>query len=280
MANEEMRRYWNEAAGPEWVAMERDFDVALAPFSDELLGRAAPQPGEHALDVGCGFGTTALALAQAVGPGGHVMGIDISAPLLARARQRAAGACATNVTFREADAQDATLPPAHFDLVLSRFAIMFFDDPVAAFRNLHLATARGGRLVFACWRPPEYNPWFTFPCAAIAPCIPLPAPPSALSGPFAFGDDRHVREVLASAGWVGITIDPFDADVVQGAGGDADAVVRHLVRGQVAAALKAAPEEDRDAALRALREAVEAHMGDGPATWPGRAWMVGARRSE
>ncbi len=278
MANEEMRRFWNEAAGPEWVALEREFDVTLAPFSDELLRRAAAARGEHALDVGCGFGTTALALARAVGPDGRVMAVDVSAPLLERARQRAQDAGITTVIFREADAQDAALPQGHFDLVLSRFAVMFFDDPVAAFRNLLAAAKPGGRLAFACWRSAEDNPWFTFPASVIAPYVALPAPQPGAAGPFSFADEARVREVLAAAGWAAVVVDAFDADVVQGGGGDADAVVRHLARGQVAVALRNATEPDRDAALAALRAAVAEHMGDGPAKWPGRAWMVGARR--
>ena len=278
MANEEMRRFWNEAGGPEWVSLEREFDVTLAPFSAELLRRAEPAAGEHALDVGCGFGTTTIALARAVGPSGRVMGVDLSAPLLARARERAAEAGLTTIIWREADAQDAALPAGHFDLVLSRFAVMFFDDPVAAFHNLLRATKPGGRLAFACWGPVEANPWFTFAGAAIAPHVTVPVPPPGGVGPFSFGDAGHVHEVVAAAGWAAITIDAFDADVVQGGGGDADAVVRHLARGPVAVALRTAPEADRDAALTALHARVAEHMGAGPATWPGRAWMVGAHR--
>ena len=278
MPNDEMRRFWNEAAGPEWVALEREFDVALAPFGNELLRRAAPATGEHVLDVGCGFGTTTLALAAAVGPEGRVMGLDISAPLLARARERADAAGVTNIIWREADAQAAALPSEHFDLVLSRFAVMFFDDPVAAFANLLGAAKPGGRLAFACWQPAARNPWFTFPGQVIAPYVPLPAPPAAAAGPFAFGDDGRAQEILAAAGWADIRVDPFEATIVQGGGGDADAVVHHLVRGPVAVALQGAPAADRDAALAALRSAVAEHMGAGPATWPARTWMVAARR--
>jgi SAM-dependent methyltransferase len=277
MANDEMRRFWNEAAGPEWVRLEREFDIALAPFGDELLRRAAPSPGDHVLDVGCGFGTTTLALARAVGPEGRVMGADISAPLLERARARGAEAGAANIIWREADVQDAALPAAHFDLVVSRFAVMFFDDPVAAFHNLLTAAKPGGRLVFLCWQPPDRNPWFTFPAEVMGPFITIQPPPPG-AGPFSFGDRARVREVVSGAGWADVTVDGFEAEVVQGGGGDADAVVHHFVRGTVAAALDAAPEPSRTAAVDALRAAVSAHMGDGPAAWPARAWMVGARR--
>jgi SAM-dependent methyltransferase len=277
MANEEMRRYWNDAAGPEWVRLEHEFDVALAPFADELLRRSAPSAGEHVLDVGCGFGTTTIALARAVGDDGRVMGADISAPLLERARARAAEAGVTNVIWREADVQDAPLPAAHFDLVVSRFAVMFFDDPVGAFRNLLAATKPGGRLGFVCWQPVERNPWFTFPGDVMAPFITIPSPPPG-TGPFSFGDAARVLEVVSGAGWAGTSIEPFEADMVEGGGGDADAVVHHLVRGTVAAALNTAPDDARAAAVDALRTAVATRMGDGPASWRARAWMVGAHR--
>jgi SAM-dependent methyltransferase len=271
-----MRRYWNDAAGPEWVGLERDFDVALAPFADELIRRAAPAPGEHVLDVGCGFGTTTLALARAVGHDGRVMGLDISEPLLSRARERAQADGIRNVIWRQADAQEADLPPGHFDLVASRFGIMFFDDPGAAFRNLHRATKPAGRLAFVCWQPAACNTWYTFPTEAMAPYLPVPPPLPAGPGPFSFGDPDHVRQVLAAAGWGTVGVDAFDAEMVQGGGGDLDAVMHHLVRGAVATALRDAPL--RATALDALRNAVAAHMGDGPAVWPAKAWMVTARR--
>jgi SAM-dependent methyltransferase len=271
-----MRRYWNDAAGPEWVDLERDFEVALVPFADELLRRAAPVPGEHVLDVGCGFGATTVALARAVGDDGRVMGLDISAPLLSRARQRAEAAAIRNVIWRQADAQDAQLPTGHFDLVVSRFGVMFFDDPVAAFANLHGATKPGGRLVFVCWQPAACNAWYTFPADVMAPYVAVPAPLPDGPGPFSFGDPARVRRVLADAGWAGVGVDAFDAEMVQGAGGDVDAVMHHVVRGPVAAALRDAPL--RATALDALRSAVAAHMGDGPAAWPAKAWVVTARR--
>jgi len=271
-----MRRYWNDAAGPEWVGLEREFEVALAPFADALLRRAAPVPGEHVLDVGCGFGATTVALARAVGDDGRVMGLDISEPLLSRARARAEAAAVGNVIWRQADAQDAPLPPGHFDLVVSRLGVMFFDDPVAAFANLHGATKQGGRLAFVCWQPAARNAWYTFPTEVLAPYVTVTPPLPDGPGPFSLGDPDRVRGVLADAGWGGIGIDEVDAEMVQGAGGDVDAVMHHLVRGPLAAALRDAPL--RATALDALRTAVAARMGDGPAVWPAKAWAVTARR--
>ncbi len=148
MANEEMRRYWNESAGQEWVGLEDEFERALAPVGTEMLRRAGAKPGQRVLDVGCGLGGTTLAVARAVGAEGRVMGLDISAPMLVRARQRAVDAGLANIDWRDGDAQDAVLPVRYFDLIVSRFGVMFFDDPAAAFENLCSAAKSGGRLYF------------------------------------------------------------------------------------------------------------------------------------
>ena len=276
MANEDMRRYWNETAGAEWLAREIEFETALAPFRDELLRRAAPARGEHALDVGCGFGPTTVTLADAVGPEGRVMGVDVSAPLLQRARDRAAAAGVTNIIWREDDVQVAALPARHFDLVVSRFGVMFFDDPVAAFANIRSATKPGGRLHFACWQSADRNPWYTLAGRVLAAYIEVPDAPSGGPGPFAFADATLVAKVLADAGWRSVSIDSFEPLMVEGAGAGADRVVHHMVRGPMAAALAAAPEQDRASGLAALRRAIEEHTVDGEARFPTAAWLVAA----
>jgi len=277
VANEDMRRYWNETAGGEWIEREADFETALAPFRDELLRRAAPALGDHVLDVGCGFGATTVPLARAVGPKGRVMGIDISAPLLGRARDRAAAAGVTNVIWREDDAQIAALPARHFDLVVSRFGVMFFDDPVAAFANMRSATKPGAALQFVCWQSTDRNPWYTLAARVLGTYIELPAAPPGGPGPFAFADATRVGTLLGDAGWHGVSIDSFEPSMVEGAGGGTDRVIRHMVRGPIAAALDAAPEEDRAAGLAALRRAIEEHTVDGEARFPTAAWIVAAR---
>ena len=275
MVNEEMRRHWNDTAGPEWLEREVEFVAALAPFGAELLRRAAPDAGAHVLDVGCGFGETTAAIAAAVGPRGRVMGIDISAPMLERARARTSGL--TNVIWRQDDAQTAALPAGHFDLVVSRFGVMFFDDPVAALGNIRSATKPGGRLHFVCWQPAERNPWYTLPSRVLAPYLDVPAPAAGGPGPFAFADPARVRAILTDAGWHSVAIDGFDASMVEGAGGPVDRVIRHMVRGPVAAALAAAPEERRVGGLAALRRAVQEHIVAGEARFAAAAWLVAAR---
>jgi len=277
MANEEMRRYWNDVAGKEWLALEADFERTLGPAGDELVRRAAAMPGEHVLDVGCGFGITTLALARAVGAGGRVMGVDISAPLLSRAVQRARGAGLDNIIFREGDAQDMALPARHFDLIVSRFGVMFFDDPITAFKNLCRSAKPGGRLRFACWQSTERNAWYTMAARTLAPYLELPAPLPDAPGPFAFGDRAWVSNLLGAAGFVDTVIDGFEMTMVQGGSRGVDGAIEQMVRGPVAAAVAAAPETVRQTALDALRAALALHVEEGEVRFPAAAWMVSAR---
>jgi len=251
----------------------------LAPIGAELLARAAAAPGEHVLDVGCGFGSTTLALAATVGAEGRVMGLDISVPLLDRARQRAEEAAVHNVLWREGDAQVAPLPSAHFDLLVSRFGVMFFDDPAAALTNLAAAVKPGGRLCFVCWQPAERNEWYTFPSRTLAAHIDLPVLPFAHGpGPFAFGDPALVRTVLTTAGFGDVTVTGFDTNVTIGADGTADATIAFVTRGPLGQALAAAPDHARRAGMDALRAAVDAHVVDDEVRFPAAVWFVTARR--
>jgi SAM-dependent methyltransferase len=277
MANEQMRRYWNEVAGKEWVALEAEFDRTLGPAGDELLRRAAPNPGEHALDVGCGFGTTTLALARAVGAGGRVMGVDISAPMLGLARQRARDAAVDNVIWREGDAQEMDLPGRHFDLIVSRFGVMFFDDPGAAFNHLQQAAKPGARLHFACWQPTAANAWYTFAARTLAPYLDVPPPQPDAPGPFAFGDVEWVSKLLLAAGFVDVVADKFEMTMIEGGSRGVNGAIEQLVRGPVADAVAAAPEAARRSGLDALRAALALHLEDGEVRFPAAAWMVEAR---
>ena len=177
-ANEPMIELWNGDDTAAWTTHPDRYDVMLGPFGDAVLNASAPSPGEQVLDVGCGAGALSLAAASAVGDTGAVVGADISRPLLALAAQRATEADAANITFLEADVQTAPLTPTAYDLIISRFGVMFFDNPVAAFRNLRSATRSGGRLAFACWRSLPENEWALVPLLAVLPHLGAPDAPA------------------------------------------------------------------------------------------------------
>ena len=198
--NAQQIQYWNDT-GPRWVAQQNVIDDQIRQLGRLAMDRSTVQPGERVLDVGCGCGDTTVELAGRVAPGGTVTGIDISAPMLERARERARtqGAAAR---FELADAQTHAFAPAIVDVIFSRFGVMFFTDPTAAFANLRRALTPGGRLAFVCWQALPDNPWMFVPLGAALqylPTPPLPGPDAP--GPFSFADPGRVRTILAGAGF-------------------------------------------------------------------------------
>ena len=273
-ANAEQARYWTEDGGPNWVRDEDVYDLMLTPFNVALLDALDPRPGERVLDVGCGFGSTALAAAAR---GAEVHGVDISPPMVQRARERAAAANA-NATFEVGDAQEDQLG-GPFDAVTSRFGVMFFADPVRAFRNFASATRAGGRLSFVCWQPLERNPWMLAAPKVIRSLMddpPPPPPPGA--GPFAFGDTAYVDRVLADAGWQQRSIVSFEADTRMGGNDGITGAIKQAMGNSAARALLAAGDASlRERAEAILTEQFEALSVDGVVTFPAAAWLVTAR---
>ena len=273
-SNAEQATYWNELGGPTWAELSPLLDRQLDAVGEAAMAALAPRPGERLLDVGCGCGQTTLALAARVAPGGEVVGVDISRPMLDVARERAAGA--SGASFLEADAQAWRFEPARFDGAFSRFGVMFFADPPAAFGNIRQGLRPGGRLAFACWRGLAENPWMTAPLGAAARYLPQtpPADPDA-PGPFAFADPERVRGILAQAGFAGVDIAPLDTPV--GGNSLADSLTLALRVGPLGARLRETPDLAPKVA-GAVRQALAAHLRDGAVWMRGAAWIVTARR--
>ena len=271
MSGVDQLAYWNGPAAQRWVAYGDAIDRGVAGITVALMAAASPRPGEHVLDVGCGSGATTRTLAERVAPGGEVEGVDISGPLLEVARSRA-----PQLRFTEADAATfaARVP---VQLLFSRFGVMFFAEPVAAFANLRRSLAPGGRLVFSCWRTPEENHWATAPMRSARDLLPPqpPADPHA-PGPFALADEARLRGILDAAGFVHMQVARHDDVMVLGAD-VAQASEQALGVGPLArvAAEQLAPVRDQ------VRERVGAALAqylrpDGVAL-PASVWLVEAR---
>ncbi len=278
--NAEQIRYWNELAAPSWIAQQERLDRLLQPVGERALARAAAAAGEAVLDVGCGCGTSTLALAAAVGTGGRVLGVDVSRPMLEQARARAAQRGLSQVRFLEADAQTAELEPAVFDLLFSRFGVMFFADPRAAFANLRSALRPGARVTFACWQALARNPWMTVPLSAVAKHLTLPAPPPpGAPGPFAFADPDRVRGFLEQAGLAEVAFEDLQLPLAVGGGETESAVELLLQVGPVGALLRdaGAGPELRERVAASLREALVPFASPSGPRLPSAAWLVSAR---
>jgi SAM-dependent methyltransferase len=203
--------YWNERAGATWVAQQERLDRLFQPITDIAVQAAAAQAGDHVIDVGCGCGATLLALGDRVGSTGSVLGLDVSAPMSARAQERIAATSMRQARVMVGDAATATLQPEATDLLFSRFGVMFFDDPAGAFGHLRRAVRRDGRLLFVVWRPLADNPWFRVPMEAARPLVPpQPAVDPHAPGPFALADADRTQRLLEQAGWRDVALDRHD----------------------------------------------------------------------
>ncbi len=281
-ANAEQIRYWNEAAGPKWVAFQKVIDAQISPLGEQVMDRAGIAPGERVIDVGCGCGDTTIALGRRVGPAGRVLGIDVSAPMLERAAETARAAGVANVRLENADAQTHRLSPSAFDVVYSRFGVMFFTDPVAAFTNLRAALRPGGRLAFVCWQALLENPWLFVPLRAAAQHLTLPPPPAPdAPGPFAFADPERVRGILARAGFGDIVLEELHTTLTLGGGGTVDQAVRFLTEGvgPVSGVLREADPAVRPTVAAAVRAAIAPFHTPQGVRMGSAAWIVTARSS-
>jgi SAM-dependent methyltransferase len=275
--NETQSRYWNEQGGPSWVAMQRDLDAELEPFGVALLGKLGLSAGERVLDVGCGAGATSLMLAERARPG-QVVGIDISAPLLARARERAAAV--ENLRFEQADAQTFAFAAGSFDTIFSRFGVMFFADPIAAFTNLRAALKAGGRLGFVCWRASSENPSFSLPLEAALPFLPEPpeSPQPEAPGAFAFAERARTARILELAGYRDVDITAHDTELVFAGRRDLEGAVDLALRiGPLSRASTTLSEAAQEQVRAAVRDAFLPHHGPMGVMLPAATWLVTAR---
>jgi SAM-dependent methyltransferase len=277
--NAEQAAHWNdESQSGHWVIQQARYDAMLAPFADLILEAAALQRGERVLDVGCGCGATTLSAAQLVAPG-LVTGVDLSAPMLARAEHDATHAGIQNVAFIQGDAQVHFFEECCFDAVISRFGLMFFEDPVAAFVNLHGATRPGGRLTFVCWQPLLANQWLVVPGAAVLEHIgQLPEGGEAdAPGMFALADPERTRSLLASAGWLDVTCNSAHVPMLVGGGGTLDDSVEFLRAGSIGRTLLANLDAETEGrAVAAVRQALSSHVDSDGVRLDAAVWVVQA----
>jgi SAM-dependent methyltransferase len=272
-ANQAQLDAWNGESGTRWVAEADRRDRVLAPVADVLLDAVALQPGEDVLDVGCGCGVTTIEASRRSTPG-RAVGIDVSAPMLELARQRAVG---TSAQFLEADAQTHPLDPAAFDVIIGRFGTMFFDDPVGAFTNLGLATRPGGRLCLATWQPLEANDWLLVPGAVLLRHGSLPDLEDAGPGMFAQADPAAVTAVLELAGWSDVHVDAITVSLRLGE--DAEDATDYLAETGIARrVLDTIPEEQRAEIIGEVADLLETCLTNDGVRLGGGINLIHARR--
>jgi ubiquinone/menaquinone biosynthesis C-methylase UbiE len=276
--NADQIAYWNGPGGQHWVHRQQMQEGVLGSVTEILVARSNVKSGERVLDVGCGCGATTFAFGGKVGSSGRVLGVDISAPMLARAREITPPQAP--VEFVLADATVHSFAPASFDLVVSRFGVMFFADPSVSFANIREALRPGARMVFACWRTPRDNPWLMVPLQAAYQHVPkMPQLGPEDPGPFAFADEERVRRILTEAGFSSIAFERSDLsmDVAGGRGLDA-AVQTALEIGPASRALDGQPPDKVAAATASIREALGKFAKGDSVPLGGSIWVVTATK--
>ncbi len=255
MTNADMAEFWNGRSADLWVAEAERFDGMLALFGRRLLLAVHLLPGERVLDVGCGNGAISLASVRSVGAEGRVTGLDLSEPMLRLARRRAEEQ-GLDIEFVQNDAQTASFEDP-FDVIVSRFGVMFFDNPETAFENLARAVKPGGRLGFVCWQEMFANEWIAVPAMAMVAHVGIPdLPEPGAPGPFSLADAGRTKSLLESAGWSEVRVEAHTDKMRIGRDPDdvaafmlSDEMGRRLVEGKDPEAVRAGTE----AALEALR---------------------------
>lgn len=270
--------YWNGEAARHWLAYEQRYDQMLHPFTLRLVEAIRAGAPQAVLDVGCGSGATTLAAGRLVGAEGSALGIDLSAPLIERARLRATAAGQWWVRFDQGDAQHQRFEPESFDAAISRFGLMFFSDPVAGFANILRALRPAGRLAFVCWQDVLSNEWMTVPGAVLLSCAgPVDLGPPDAPGPFALADQDRVADILTTAGFADVTIEALREPLVLGS--EPEETVEFVKDAGPGRRLLDGLDPSTIAQCTArLVETLTMHRSDGGIQLGSAAWLVVAHR--
>jgi len=278
--NAGMAEFWNGKGGESWVSREARLEASLRPFGQQAMAAGAITAGQRILDIGFGCGDSTIELAGKVGPEGQVHGVDISVAMVDAAEKKATQKGVTNVSFECADAQTKAFAVDNYDLVFSRFGVMFFDDPIGAFKNIYSALKPGGRLAFICWAPRAENAWVGLPLQVVAKHLSLPAPPGIDEpGPFSLSEEPRVSGILDAAGFANIAVESFQTPFVLG--GDVDEALSFLM--QLAPSGSAINNAEADDETRAriavdMAELLKSYESDKGVSMNAAALLVTARK--
>ncbi len=277
MSNTDQIDYWNGDAGHKWVTYSDQLDTMLAPFADRVLDIAKLQPGERVMDIGCGAGALSLKVADQIGDTGRVIGVDVSEPMIELARQRAQAA-GSPISFITQDASTHRMDQP-VDAILSRFGVMFFEDPGQAFASMRGNLKPGGRMVFACWQAMVENDWGRVPLEVTLPFLKEPPvmPPEGAPGAFAFADKDRVAGLLEAAGWQDVSIENWVCQLDMPGRNPDESAAFMLQIGPMAQLLEAQeiPQGPVENALSARLS--ELAGNDGPVRMKGASWIVSAK---
>ena len=278
--NKNQREFWSGKGGDVWVERQSAMDTMLSPLGEAALNKLNFNENENVLDIGCGCGHTTLNIAKRIGPTGKVTGLDISEPMLKKAKESAEEMSLTNASFNCVDVQTDEIGEQLFSVAFSRFGVMFFEDSVVAFRNINKSLISGGSLSFVCWQSPAKNPWQSLFVQEVKKFIDLPSPPPRSPGPFAFMESEYVSSILKESEFQDIIIDGHEAEVNMFSGRSlSDSVKDYIsINPVVSEMLKGSPENQKTEIIKSAIEAFSPYYSEKGLVFPSATWLVTARK--
>jgi len=278
--NKNQKDFWSGKGGDIWVERQNAMDTMLSPLGEAALNKLNFNEEENVLDIGCGCGHTTLNIAKRIGPSGNVTGLDISQPMLKRAKESAVEMSITNTSFKCVDVQTEDLGDQIYSAAFSRFGVMFFEDSIAAFKNINKSLISGGYLSFVCWQSPAVNPWQSLFIQEVKKFLDLPSPPPRSPGPFAFMESEYVSSILEESKFQDITIEGHEAEVNMFSGRSlSDSVKDYIsINPVVTQMLKESSENQIAEIVNSGIEAFSPYYSEKGLIFPSATWLVTARK--
>ena len=278
--NKNQKDFWSGKGGDIWVERQNAMDTMLSPLGEAALNKLNFNEEENVLDIGCGCGHTTLNIAKRIGPSGNVTGLDISEPMLKRAKESAVEMSITNTSFKCVDVQIEDLGDQIYSAAFSRFGVMFFEDSIAAFKNINKSLISGGYLSFVCWQSPAVNPWQSLFIQEVKKFLDLPSPPPRSPGPFAFMESEYVSSILEESKFQDITIEGHEVEVNMFSGRSlSDSVKDYIsINPVVTQMLKESSENQIAEIVNSGIEAFSPYYSEKGLIFPSATWLVTARK--
>ena len=274
--NKNQRDFWSGKGGDIWVERQNAMDTMLSPLGEAALNKLNLNEGENVLDIGCGCGHTTLNIAKRISPDGQVTGLDISEPMLKRAKESANEMSISNASFNCVDVQTDDMGEEVYSAAFSRFGVMFFEDPVAAFCNINKSLITGASLSFVCWQSPALNPWQSLFIEAVKKYVDLPSPPRRSPSPFAFMESEYVSSILEESNFQNIMIEGHEAEVNMFSGRSlSDSVKDYIsINPVVSGMLKDSTEQEKTEIINSAIEAFSPYYSAKGLMFPSATWLV------
>lgn len=278
--NKGQKSFWSGKGGDIWVERQNAMDTMLSPLGHAAMNKLNLQDGEDVLDIGCGCGHTTLDIANKVLPTGKVTGLDISAPMLKRAEETATKKSLSNVKFKCVDVQIDDIGEGLYSSAFSRFGVMFFEDPVAAFNNINKSLRLGACLSFVCWQSASVNPWQSLFIGEIKKFLDLPSPPPRSPGPFAFMEPDYINQILLGSNFQDIKIESHEQEVNMFSGRSLNEAIKDYIsiNPVVTEMLKDSPKELKNKIIRSAEKVFSPYFSEKGLIFPSATWLVSAKK--